>query len=398
MGERRPIVIVGAGIGGLAAAVALARKGFSVLVVERSAELSEIGAGIQLAPNAGRVLTSLGLDAAIAEVAIEPAAIEVVNGNTGQLLASVPKSAFRSRFGFPYRVIHRADLQAVLVAATAAAGVQFELDTTIEDFAEQSDGLTVHVAKPGGKQTVAAAGMVAADGVWSELRNRIDGAASARPIGRTAWRATVPSNVARTLMPLDRVALWLGRHAHLVHYPIAKGDAVNIVAIIEEDWNRPGWTAPGDATELGAKFAGWAVAARKIVAAPTTWQKFAIAAVDPTRPWRVGRLVLLGDAAHAMPPFLAQGAAMALEDAAVLADALIGNINVPAAFSAYVAERRPRVVAIAAASRRAGDRFHLSSLASLVRNAALRLAGERLIIGQNRPIYRWKPPAPRPNA
>jgi len=157
--------------------------------------------------------------------------------------------------------------------------------------------------------------------------------------------------------------------------------------------DRKGWSAQGDPDELGLKFRGWAPAARKILDAPVAWQKFAIVSVDPDRPWQDGRLALLGDAAHAMPPFLAQGAAMAIEDAAVLADCLDRDPDPAAALCAYVAARKPRVAAMAAASAEAGQRFHWSGIMGLVRDVALRASGQRLIMADNDAIYRWQPPA-----
>ena len=394
MVERRPLVVVGAGIGGLTAALAIAAKGFRVVVVERATELSEIGAGIQLAPNAGRVLAGLGLDKAIAAAAVEPAAIDVISGRSGRRLTSVPTAAFRSRYGFPYRVIHRADLQSILAAAADRIRIRIELGATVESFATQGSSLLVRVRKAGTTEVVTADGIVAADGVWSSLREKIAGAASPQPTGRTAWRAIIPADVAHDILAVDRVGLWLGSGAHLVHYPVAQGAAVNLVAVVAEAWDRKGWSAAGNPAELAQKFSGWSRQARAIIAAPVAWQKFAVMAVDPAGAWQDDRLVLLGDAAHAMAPFLAQGAAMAIEDAAVLAAALPANSDVAAAFAAYVGERRPRTAAIAASSRQAGERFHMSGLMGLARNAALRFAGERLILDESEATYSWEPGSP----
>jgi salicylate hydroxylase len=389
VGERRPFVIAGAGIGGLTTAVALAAKGFRAVVVERATELSEIGAGIQLAPNAGRVLAALGLENAIAAAAIEPAAIDVVAGRTARVLTSIPSAAFRERYGFPYRVIHRADLQRILLAATDRIRIRKEMGATVESTAGQSGSLLVRIRKPTGAEVVPAEAVIAADGVWSSHRGSISGVA-ATATGRTAWRAIVPADVARDLVPIDRVGLWIGPAAHLVHYPVAQGAAVNLVAIMGETWGGKGWTAPGDPAELLPGFSRWSGRARAILAAPVAWQKFAIVTVDPAAPWLGERTVLLGDAAHAMLPFLAQGAAMAIEDAAVLADALAADRDTPAALRAYVAERRPRVTAIAAASERQGRLFHLRGVAAAARNLVLGIAGERAVLGRADPIYRWQ--------
>lgn len=392
MGERQTIVVAGAGIGGLTAALALADAGYRLVVAERSPELSEAGAGIQIAPNAGRVLARLGLDRAIAEKAIEPEAIEITSGTTGDVICSIPASAFRDRYGFPYRVTHRADLQAILAgAARANPAIDLRLDASVPQFLAQGDGLLVRIRKPGGIEVVPAVALIAADGVWSTFREKIAGSAKAKPSGRTAWRAVLPADVARDLVATDRVGLWLGHDAHLVHYPVAKGAAVNIVAIVTEDWDKPGWSAVGDRAEIARRFTAWPAKARKLIAAPIAWQKFAILTVDPRGKWTDGRLALLGDAAHAMTPFLAQGAAMAMEDATVLADCLYGATDISAALVKYEAARKDRVAKVAEASARTGHQYHYAGAMAFARDTALKLANTRLILNRNDWLYRWLP-------
>ena len=394
-GERRVVIIVGAGIAGLTAALALSAAGFRVFIVERADHLSEVGAGIQLSPNAGRVLAGLGLDAALAAASIEPEAIEIRSGISGRLLAALPIGAFRRRYDFPYRVIHRADLQSILAEAVAAdRAITLECAATVSEYLKQSDGLLVRIATPHGIDVVPAVAIIAADGVWSLFRQRIAGSAEPQPTGRTAWRALISADVARDLVALDRTGLWLGPDAHLVHYPVARGAAVNVVAIVEERWEKPGWNAVGDRNEITRRFGGWSAAARRLLAAPISWQKFAITRIDPSGPWTDGRLALLGDAAHAMTPFLAQGAAMAIEDAAVLANRLRSAADVPAALQAYEAERKERVAKVAAAAAEVGEQYHYRGVMAFARDAALRLAGERLILERNDWIYRWQPSAP----
>ena len=392
-GGRQAIVIVGAGIGGLTAALALAAAGFRVVVCERTEKLSEVGAGIQIAPNAGRVLARLGLDRALATAATEPAAIEIRNGVSGRLLAAIPADAFRKRYDFPYRVIHRADLQSVLAKAVSRQpAIRLLLGTTIET-APQPGGLLARVRKRDGTEVISASAVIAADGVWSTLRDNVPGAAKPLPAGRTVWRALIAGDAARGILPTERTGLWLGPNAHLVHYPVAQGAALNVVAIFDEAWDRQGWSAPGEAREIAERFRGWCKLARDLVAAPVAWQKFALATVDAHAPWVSGRLALLGDAAHAMTPFLAQGGAMAIEDAAELADCLYGlaDAEVPSALLAYQAARRPRVARVAEASRRTGDAYHFAGLLSSARDAALSFGGARLLLAANDWIYRWRP-------
>ncbi|MCP4385260.1 MAG: NAD(P)-binding protein [Hyphomicrobiales bacterium] len=392
MGERPTLLIVGAGIAGLSAALAVARTGFNVVVCERATELTELGAGIQLSPNAGRVLAGLGLDNAIAEAAIEPVSIDIRNGTSGTLLASLPVREFRHRYGFPYRVIHRADLQSILVNAVRQThGVSLILGATVADVLHRDDLYFVKLKGDRG-EVITALGIVGADGVRSATRHRIDGARSPTPTGRTAWRTMIPLDNAPTSLPVGGVGLWLGPGAHLVHYPTAGGAAVNVVAIVEEDWDKPGWNTPGDYRWIAERFNTWTADVRAIVTAPTGWQKWAINTVDPEGPWSQEATTLIGDAAHAMVPFLAQGAAMAIEDAADLADCLSTHPgNVASAFAAYEAVRRPRVTRLWNAAKRAGERYHATGTTALLRNLALRAVGTRLTMTQNDWIYRWRP-------
>ncbi len=393
--ERPPIVITGAGIGGLTAALALAAAGFRVVVAERTQELSEAGAGIQISPNAGRVLARLGLDAAMAEAAIEPEAIDIVNGISGRRLTSVPTAAFRQRYGFPYRVIHRADLQSVLAAAVRRTpAIRLHLGTTVNGTEPQADGLLVRLKRQDGGESVAATALIGADGVWSSLRQTFAKAAAPKPNGRTAWRALVTGDAAASLTDMRRVSLWLGPDAHLVQYPVARGAAVNLVAVVEEPWEKPGYNIPGEPDAIRTRFAGWCDAARRLIAAPAAWQKYALAPLDPAGPWVAERTALLGDAAHAMVPFLAQGAAMAIEDAAVLAASLHGASDVPAALRAYAAARRPRVTRVWEAAARTGDTYHFGAAMGALRDAALAIGGARLVLGQTDWVYRWTPPEP----
>jgi salicylate hydroxylase len=236
-----------------------------------------------------------------------------------------------------------------------------------------------------------AAALIAADGVRSDLRGKIAADNTARAIGRTAWRATLPARTLERLVPLMHTGLWLGPNAHLVHYPIAGGRSVNIVAIVEEKWQGVGWSEPGDYYRLARHFARWATAPRAIVGATAEWRKWAILAVDPALPWTFDRGALLGDAAHAMPPFLAQGAAMAIEDAAVLADCLAASpADINSAFAAYESARQPRVARVHKEAFETGAHYHSGRPFAILRNTALRLAGWRLILGKNDWIYGWE--------
>ena len=259
----------------------------------------------------------------------------------------------------------------------------------------QSGGYLVRITRPGGQDVVSAAGVIGADGLWSTLRDRIPGAAVAEATGRTAWRGLIPADSAPPSLALDRLALWLGPDAHLVHYPVARGSAVNAVAIVEEDWTRRGWSGAGDPKWLAQRFANWPDEARAIIAAPISWRKWAVTTLDASKPWVNGPLALLGDAAHSMGPFIAQGAAMAIEDAAVLAETLAGAHDIPAALKSYALQRKPRVIAVARTAARLGRIYHWPPPLAGIRNFLLGLGGPRLVMAANHWIYRWKAEAPR---
>lgn len=390
MAERRDIVIAGAGIGGLTAALTLAAQNFRVIVCERAEILSEVGAGIQLSPNAGKVLASLGLDDKIAAVASEPTFIDIRSGPSGRLVTSIPLAPIGEKYGLAWRVIARPGLQAVLAEAVLEnSNIELRLGTKVTDFIDGSDELLIGTETSNGRTIQLAAALIAADGVHSEIREKIPGASIAEPLGRTAWRATVPARAIEHIIPATRTGLWLGPDAHLVHYPIAGGRTVNIVAIVEESWRGVGWSEPGDHYWLADHFSDWSLAAQRVIAAPAGWLKWALLAVDATGPWVADRVALLGDAAHAMPPFLAQGAAMAIEDAAVLAECFARESDIAAALRSYEAARQPRTTRVCKAAFETGNHYHLGQPLATIRNAALRAAGPRLTLAKNDWIYGW---------
>ena len=391
MARSRTIVIAGAGIGGLTAALALTRAGFRAVVLEQAARLEETGAGIQLSPNATRVLFDLGLGERLRPLAVAPEAIRVVNGASGRDIVRVPLgAAAESRYGAPYWVIHRADLQAVLAITIAEnPDVTLRLGTRVEDFAVHQHGLTVEARDAQGLRDEQGIALIGADGLWSTLRTRLGERRAPRFARRTAWRAVVPAARLTDEFREQVTGLWLGRNAHLVHYPVKGGREINIVAIVRDDWHEPGWSAPGRQGELAARFAGFAPQARALIAVPERWQKWALFDRPPGRPRAKGPVTLLGDAAHPMLPFLAQGGAMAIEDAAVLAQCLARDEDIARALRAYEHARRARVARAQREARRNAWRYHLAGPLGFARNAVLAAMGGEKLLRRYDWLYGW---------
>ncbi|MCC6735360.1 MAG: FAD-dependent monooxygenase [Bauldia sp.] len=387
--ERTPTVaIAGAGIGGLTAALLLARAGFHIDLFERHPALTEAGAGIQITPNAGRVLDGLGLDRAIAAKASAPRALLVRSGRSGRRIVTMPLGdTFERGFGFPYRTIHRADLQRVLAEAVAAeAGIDVHLGSAVAGFATHERGLTAIVESGGRDREIAPDALIGADGARSDLRGLVPGAAERRASGRTAWRALVPAAALPAGIPPDVVGLWLGSAGHLVHYTVQNGEALNVVVVVRDEALSGG--SGGDV--LWRRIGNWAKPVQALLGAAPAWQAWPISTVDPSGAWTEGRFALLGDAAHAMAPFVAQGGAMAIEDAAVLARHL-GALrhDRAAALAAYAAERRPRVKRVWKTAESTADLYHMGLLTGAVRNAGMRFLGGRALLNRYGWIYRW---------
>jgi salicylate hydroxylase len=335
----RAIAVVGGGIAGLAAALALARRGARVEVFEQAPALGEVGAGLQVSPNGVAVLEALGLGETVAALASRPEAVELVDHRRGRLVARLPLGrTIELRHGRPFWQLHRADLLAALAAAAAAAGVELRLGTAVAAV-EAGGGGAARLRLADGA-TAEAALVVAADGVRSGLRAALD-PAPARFAGHVAWRGLVPAGrlPADLARPAARVTIGPGRH--LVSYPLRGGLLVNVVAIERRTaWAEEGWSTPGDPAALRRAFAGWGGPAGALLAEIETCWLWGLFDHAPLARWSDGRrLVLVGDACHPMLPFLAQGATMALEDAWVLAAALDREPDQGRALATYAAAR-----------------------------------------------------------
>jgi len=391
----RTIVIAGAGIGGLTAALALAERGFRSVLLEQSDRLEEIGAGLQLSPNATRILIALGLGPRLKPLAVAPAAIRVRRAADGEDIVRIPFDDSETRYGAPYWLLHRGDLLGALVAAAReSAEIRVELGARVETFASHSNGVTVKAMR--GPIAVDAQGtaLVGADGLWSVVRKGLGEAAPPRFAGRVAFRALVPADMAPPAMRAPEVTLWLGRKGHIVHYPVQAGRTVNIVAIAADRWSEPGWSTPAAPAEVMARFpAGrWSRHVRDLIGIPERWMKWALAERPVPKVWGLDQTTLLGDAAHPMLPFLGQGAAMAIEDAAALAARLgDGADDTAAGLRRYEADRRARAVKVQRAARRNGSIYHYGGPDAAARNVVMRVLGGARLRSRYDWIYSWRP-------
>jgi salicylate hydroxylase len=389
----RTIIIAGAGIGGLTAALALARRGFAVTLIEAAAQLDEVGAGIQLSPNATEVLLSLGLGPGLKPHIVAPETLRVMNARSGRVIVESPLGLTAAvRYRAPFWVIHRGDLQNTLAEAVRAEQrIDLRLGVRVEEFGQRNGRLLVVGRGAGAVIQFDGDALIGADGVWSAVRSRLGDPSVPSYSGQMAWRALVPVDVAPPAMREPATTLWLGPSAHVVHYPVRAGRAVNIVVILREPWNKPGWTEPGDPAVLRARAARWAPALRALVEAPQHWTKWALHGRPPLAQWGAGPATLLGDAAHPMRPFLAQGAAMAIEDAAVLARSLAARTDdVNAALRSYEQERQPRAMRVVEEADRNGRRYGWRGPLATARNFVLaRMGGEKLLTRYDW-IYDWK--------
>jgi salicylate hydroxylase len=371
------VIIAGAGIGGLSAALALARKGASVTICDSASVLKEAGAGLQLSANACKALFSLGLEQQVRAIGFYPVAAEVRRASDEALMLYNPLGAeAEDKYGAPYLQVHRSDLQGVLLdACLSTKNITLRLGARAV-WARTEEGEAVLDLESG--EVLAGDIVIGADGVRSRIREALFGPESPVFTGQVAWRGVVEaSRLPGGLIP-PKAMVWTGGERHFVHYYVSGGRLVNFIGVVERDWRKEGWTEPGAPSELFADFEGWpepVEALCRAVEAPFRWALFGRPSY---RRWSVGRITLLGDACHPMLPFLAQGAAMAIEDAVVLADRLHRLVDPVLALKAYEAARITRTAKVQAWSRRNAKLFHLPSpAAGLVFGAAKLVDGLR---------------------
>jgi salicylate hydroxylase len=355
--KRLHALVIGAGIGGMAAAIALRRAGLDVSLFEQTIAQREVGAGIQISPNASRLLGRYGLGDAMARVAVRPSAIVFRRWQDGRVLGREELGEpVESQYGAPYYHFHRADLINLLAEAFGPGNI--ELGRRLADIEQDDSGVTACFEDGSSERGDL---LIGADGIHSRTRERLFGEEKPRFSGQIAYRGLAPAErVAHLRLPLD-VTNWVGPGGHFVHYYVSAGRFLNFIAVSEEaTWTREQWSDRGSISDAVRNYEGWHPQIATILTAVEETFKWALFDRNPLPEWTRGRVALLGDACHPMLPFMAQGAAQAIEDGATLAACLKNTaFDVPTAFLAYVALRRPRATMLQERSQTSSTSFHL---------------------------------------
>lgn len=383
-----PILIAGGGIAGIASALGLVRNGRASRVYEKAGAFETVGAGLQIGPNAVRALKYLDVWDAIAPTAFAPPVIFIRDGHSGRMLQEISLGPdFERRFGEPYRVIHRADLLAGLVErAKTHSGIELVTGAEVRHFADKGGYVEIET----GSGSVRGEALLGADGIRSMIRQDLAGDGPPIRHGEVLFRALTSFDAPMTER-LAGITLWLCRRGHIVHYPVKGGKALNVVAAaMDGRWPGEDWSAPADRQEVMAHFTGVHEDLFHVLAISSPWLKWAAADRPPTT-WSRNRVTLVGDAAHAALPYLAQGAAMALEDAVALSRCAQRSDTIAGAFSSYEALRKLRTQRIAAESRRLGRIYHAKGLLRMARNAILRLTDQAGFLDRMAWIYDFDP-------
>ena len=374
----RPILIVGGGLGGLTLSLCLAKLGIASIVVERRSELSETGAGIQLSPNCLRVYDHLGMADAIEKIAFEPSRIEFRDWRYSRIIYQIELSGYREKLGFPYFTVHRGQLIELLLSNISKTElVQLYLDREVDDFSAEKNGVEIHL----GGETLCGSLLVGADGIGSTIRSKLFGLGKAFFTGHVAWRALVPVNrLTKSIREMES-RVWWGPGKHLVTYLVQGGSVLNCVAVVENaSWFHESWHEPCNPDELLKEFSKWNLDALEIVQsiASDDLFKWGLFKRDRLKTWNRGRVVLLGDACHAPLPFMAQGAAMAIEDAACLSLCLSEEKDYAVSFNKFEKLRKARTEKVLKMSAQNGRVFHLSGLSAKMRDVVLKFYKPRL--------------------
>ncbi|MBT8148825.1 MAG: FAD-binding protein [Pseudomonadales bacterium] len=374
------VLIAGAGIGGLTTALCCLQRGHEVILFEQAQALTEVGAGIQLPPNAMRVFQALGVADQIAAHAFVPKALEARMGRSGRRLFRLPLAKrVEKNWRAPYLHIHRADyISALTKALLVLAPRALHLGAQVLRYAEAGSSVAVELSDG---ETVTGDLLVAADGIHSTIRAQLAGAEQPRFTGHVAWRAVVPIEQLGKYLPPPTACVWMGRGKHAVTYRLRRGTLANFVGVVEcSEWGKESWSEQGSRDQALADFSDWHSLVPGLIAAADTLYRWALFDRAPLHNWVQGRVALLGDAAHPMLPFMAQGAAMAVEDAWIIAAALgEQNRTVTDSLLAYQRARHARATAVQGAAAANASRFHQRSVAGqLMTYGPMWLAGHVL--------------------
>lgn len=362
-----PILIAGAGIGGLSAALALARIGRDVVVLERAPVLGELGAGIQLGPNAFHAFDRLGLLDAVSTVGIFIDQLRLMDGLTAKEITHIRvDDPFRQRFGYPYAVVHRGELhKAILTACLENPRIRVRTDSEVTSY--QQDGSSVSVLLRSGEHASGSM-LIGADGLWSAVRRQVVGDGPPRVSGHTTYRSTIPTEQMPEHLRWNAATLWAGPNRHIVHYPLSDWKTFNLVITHRNDAKEAAAGEPATDEEVHAAFGNMHELPLSIVRSGKNWKRWVLCDRDPVTRWVDGRVALLGDAAHPMLQYFAQGACQALEDAICIADCLSEEQSLDQALAEYCDRRIMRCARVQLESRAIGDHIYHPSGA----HAALR--------------------------
>jgi salicylate hydroxylase len=390
-GSGAPVLIAGGGIGGLAAGIALAREGISVHILEAAAEFSEVGAGLQIGPNGTALLQRWGLGEALRQHACRPDELLLKDGPTGGLLARIPLGdVAEARYGAPYLVMARQVLHSLLLSAARAAP---DITLTCGVRVASCSVIDEHVFFGGsqGSKPLEGCGLVAADGVHSVLRRQFFSGARESPSGKTALRALIPMPSSLSENEKHAVCVWMAPNAHLVHYPIGDTGELNVVAVLSDLALPAVSDTPIKSADLQVAFRSWTRDVRDLMSSADRWTRWPLYALPPLSEWSRGPVTLVGDAAHPLQPFLASGAVMAIEDAAVLAEEVARTpTDCAAAFQRYAARRQPRLRRVQEAVRIIGEIYHMRGFMRFARNTSLAAIPRRALLALNDWLYGFK--------
>ena len=368
-----PILIAGGGIGGLAAAIGLAQKGFSSVVLEKARELGEIGAGIQLGPNAFHAFDYLGVGDAARGMAVYIDSLRLMDAVSGDEITSIPlDDAFRKRFGNPYAVVHRGELHGVFLRACMDHPlVDLRTSAEVVDYVQDGSGVTAILADGA---SISGSALIGADGLWSNIRKRVVGDGAPRVSGHTTYRSVIPVEDMPEDLRWNAATLWAGPKCHIVHYPLSGWKLFNLVVTYHNDAPEPVAGKPVSHDEVRRGFEHVAPVARQVIERGRDWKLWVLCDRDPVMTWVDGRVALLGDAAHPMLQYFAQGACMAMEDAVALAHEMeAASGDTERALSAYAARRVLRTARVQLQSREIGQHiYHPAGAHAALRNAVMR--------------------------